>query len=88
MEWLNLADPVWYLHHTQVDRLWWLWQQDGEGEDRQLQYHGAGENTRIYKNMTHSESSLEDVLSYGPFAEAVQVKDVMSTQTSILCYRY
>jgi hypothetical protein len=52
------------------------------------QYHGPGENTRIYENVTHSKSSVEDFLSFGQFADSVQVKNVMSTQSNLLCYSY
>ena len=30
------ADPIFWLHHGEIDRLWHLWQQDNPGEDPNL----------------------------------------------------
>jgi tyrosinase len=80
-------DPVFYLHHTQVDRLWWLWQQQ-DLEARINQYEGPKNNMRIFKNMTQVEASLEDIVEMGGFADDILVRDLMSTQSDLLCYSY
>ena len=81
------SDPVFYLHHTQVDRLWWLWQQQ-DLEARINQYEGPKNNMRIFKNMTQVEASLEDIVEMGGFADDILVRDLMSTQSDLLCYSY
>jgi tyrosinase len=37
-------DPLFFLHHVQVDRLWWLWQQEKPGT-RNREYNGIREMT-------------------------------------------
>jgi tyrosinase len=40
-------DPVFFLHHAQVDRLWWIWQQK-DPMNRMMEYLGPAENTRLH----------------------------------------
>ncbi|KAK8023722.1 hypothetical protein PG993_011788 [Apiospora rasikravindrae] len=76
-------DPIFFLHHTQIDRLWWLWQQ--ARPEHQLDY--AGRKTQDVEEYTLT-ASLEDVMPYLGFAEDLKVADVMNTKTSTLCYEY
>ncbi|XEV04882.1 hypothetical protein FSHL1_010169 [Fusarium sambucinum] len=80
-------DPVFYLHHAQVDRLWWLWQQQ-DAENRANTYQGPERNVRVYGNESLIGSSLEDVISLGNVSKPVRVHDVMKTESQVLCYRY
>ena len=77
-------DPLFFLHHTQLDRLWWLWQQrDGEdGESRLNAYGGHKQRHSI------EMASLEDDIEMRGLAENVQVRRVMDTEGELLCYRY
>ncbi|KAI1173833.1 Di-copper centre-containing protein [Nemania sp. FL0916] len=84
-------DPVFYLHHAQVDRLWWLWQQE-DAEHRLYAFQGAAEN-QLFGGSNSSEkasvaASLNDVLTFGRFGDHVQIRDLMRTDTSLLCYKY
>jgi len=38
--------------------------------------------------MTQVEASLEDAVEMGGFADDVRVRDLMSTQSDLLCYSY
>ncbi|KAF5121969.1 Tyrosinase ustQ [Metarhizium anisopliae] len=80
-------DPVFYLHHAQVDRLWWLWQRRNNGS-RMWQYHGPNSNVRLDETNQNNSASLEDVISLGEFGKTVAVRDVMSTHAVNLCYSY
>ncbi|KAI0440084.1 hypothetical protein F4803DRAFT_578093 [Xylaria telfairii] len=82
-------DPVFYLHHAQVDRLWWLWQQQ-DVENRLYAFQGPAENKLFGSSNTseHTQVSLRDTLSLGQFADHVQIMDLMRTDTSLLCYSY
>lgn len=82
-----MVDPVFYLHHAQVDRLWWLWQQQDIGS-RTKTYQGPRQNTRVHANESLSGSSLDDVISLGNLSEPVRVHEVMATESEVLCYRY
>ncbi|KAJ1305208.1 hypothetical protein OPQ81_000237 [Rhizoctonia solani] len=74
-------DPLFFLHHAQVDRLWTLWQ--GRNETRLQDYAG---NT--IQNMTANIASLSDGLFTLEFAPARDVRSVMDTMANGLCYTY
>lgn len=77
---LTKGDPVFYLHHAQLDRLWWLWQQ--EQPSRTMEYNG--------RENGHSEvqASLNDTLPMHGLAREARVEEVMDTKGGLLCYRY
>ncbi|TKX22697.1 tyrosinase ustQ [Elsinoe australis] len=75
------ADPIFWLHHIQLDRLWWIWQQRAPG------------NAEAYDGPSTSKSpnvsaTLDDHLSFGGLSEDVSVRDIIDTQGGRLCYRY
>lgn len=74
-------DPVFFLHHANLDRLWWEWQQ--EDTKRVLSYGGKAPKTSSSANV-----QLTDMLNVGGLAWEVSVKDVMETNTDMLCYQY
>lgn len=77
----NLSDPVFFLHHTALDRMWWMWQQIDPSQ-RLMDYGGkAGANST-------ERASLTDLLQVSGLAPAVKVSEVMSTESMLLCYRY
>ncbi|KAK3309387.1 uncharacterized protein B0T15DRAFT_481108 [Chaetomium strumarium] len=75
-------DPLFFLHHTQVDRLWWLWQQQDPAA-RTTAF--GGPRTQDEDSL---EATLEDVMPFLGLAEDVQVSELMTTQSGRLCYVY
>lgn len=75
-----VQDPIFWLHHVQLDRLWWQWQK--EAPKRRLEDYKQHESER------QRPTSLQNVLQYGGLAEGVKVGKVMNTENNILCYRY
>lgn len=76
-------DPVFFLHHAQVDRVWWSWQT--MVDERRWQYNG------VARNDSTAEAGLGDILEFGYLLEkgtAVKVEDVMDIEGGLLCYRY
>ncbi|KAI0530158.1 hypothetical protein GGR58DRAFT_518702 [Xylaria digitata] len=73
-------DPIFWLHHVQLDRLWWLWQQ--EAPQQRLNDYRQHESER------QRPTSLENVLEYNGLADGVRVGQVMDTENHMLCYRY
>jgi hypothetical protein len=61
-------DPVFFLHHTQVDRLWWIWQQRDPGR-RLHEFSGPRET---FMHMDNRESSLDDTLYAGTIGKNIQ----------------
>ncbi|KAJ9223621.1 hypothetical protein DTO169C6_3973 [Paecilomyces variotii] len=76
-------DPVFFLHHGQVDRVWWIWQQRHHRDGNSL-----GGYDGISRNNSTVSAHITDMLDFGGFASDVSVDDVMDTQTGILCYQY
>ncbi|KAM7211737.1 hypothetical protein V8F06_012870 [Rhypophila decipiens] len=80
-------DPIFFLHHTQVDRLWWIWQQ--ADESRTNAYDGFH---RLPPNAPEGEQgppvTLNDILAMRDLAPDAKVLDVMDTRNANLCYEY
>ncbi|KGO55074.1 Tyrosinase [Penicillium expansum] len=79
-------DPIFFLHHTQIDRLWWLWQQEMPS-NRTYDYSGIRTQDN-FDGKTPPAATLNDLLPMLGMAKDLPVKQVMKTQTSLLCYRY
>lgn len=76
-----IVDPLFFLHHAQLDRLWWMWQQR-DLPRRLTEYYGP-------TGMNSSEkATLQDILSLGGLVDDVLVADIMDTEGGYLCYRY
>ncbi|KAF7856954.1 hypothetical protein EAF04_009714 [Stromatinia cepivora] len=74
-------DPIFFLHHANLDRLWWLWQQ------RNLTVR-LSEYTGPARNGSAEEASLTNVLPMVGFAGDTKVADVIDTSKGLLCYSY
>ncbi|KAI1066680.1 hypothetical protein LB507_011086 [Fusarium sp. FIESC RH6] len=81
------GDPAFYLHHSMIDRVWWIWQM----LDARNRVHGkdalAGTNT--FLNMPPSaETTFDDYVRLGWVGPDRQIKDLMSTLSGPFCYVY
>ncbi|KAI9703544.1 MAG: hypothetical protein M1820_005848 [Bogoriella megaspora] len=74
-------DPVFMLHHGQLDRLWWLWQ-NRDWANRAHQYEGPAATN------SSSRASITDMLPFGDLTLDVKVSDIIETEGQVLCYRY
>lgn len=78
------GDPYFFLHHGQIDRTWWIWQnQDLAKRERAL----AGTLT-LFNSPPSRDTALTDEIDLGVLAPTVQIGDVMSTTKGALCYIY
>ncbi|KAI0975543.1 hypothetical protein F4678DRAFT_456897 [Xylaria arbuscula] len=74
-------DPIFWLHHVQLDRLWWQWHQED-----QARIWDYGE---YHKKKPERHASLQDELNYGGLVnEKVLVSQAMDTGSGVLCYKY
>lgn len=76
---LMWTDLVFFLHHTQLDRLWAKWQIP-EGR--------ASKYVRSAARGSHEQASLADLISMGGLAPDVRAEDIIDAQARELCYRY
>ena len=83
---ISPGDPAFYLHHSQIDRVYWIWQM--------LDYNNRKNvfGTRTFMNSPPSDPvTLDDVIDISPLAPPVKVRDLMSTVGvggGPLCYVY
>ncbi|KAH8785171.1 putative tyrosinase [Diaporthe sp. PMI_573] len=75
-------DPIFYVHHAQMDHLWWQWQQE-DLQKRLIEYNG-----KHMHNSTGQDAGLDSMLVYGGFTDDIPVSHVMNTEGGKLCYRY
>lgn len=77
-------EPLFWLHHAQLDRLWWSWQTENL-EVRTKEYRGISFNTTAGRER---QGALTDPLEFIGLWEDIQVSQVMQTEGELLCYRY
>lgn len=77
----NFADPIFFMHHAQIDRLWWTWQHTGPGTRTR--------NVEMF-NREPSQPSISprDPLLLNGLGMDRVVGDILSTDTTLLCYKY
>lgn len=79
----SAGDPYFFLQHAQIDRVWWVWQNQ-KPKDRT--YVIAGQ--RQFANPNASYTTLEDVIELGVNAPGIQIKDAVDTLKGPFCYVY
>lgn len=73
-------DPVWFLHHAQIDRLFWLWQLDDA--PHRVEYQG------LIETSPELQEALDAPMPMNGLAADLPARDVLSTEGKLLCYRY
>lgn len=82
------SDPIFWVHHAQIDRLWWRWQMKEPVNRTTIAYEGP---TTVDENGWPSldwNATLQDVFPMYRMADDVSVAELMDTEGEILCYRY
>lgn len=77
-------EPLFWLHHGQLDRLWSRWQEEIPSM-RKKEYQGISLNTTEGRE---KQGALDDWLRFPGFGGDIRVSEVMDTEGSLLCYRY
>ncbi|KAK6387411.1 hypothetical protein LTS17_000679 [Exophiala oligosperma] len=78
------AEPTFFLHHAQIDRTWWMWQ-NMDLKDRKSAFTGG---TSTLDPTGSPPGKLTDPINMGSLSKSVQNQDVMSTTGGPLCYIY
>ncbi|KAI3396132.1 hypothetical protein diail_463 [Diaporthe ilicicola] len=79
-------DPLFMMHHAQVDRLWWLWQRQ-DWAARSADFGGNREQV-VSGSEAADDATLADPLAFLGVGADVTVETVMTTDNSLLCYAY
>jgi tyrosinase len=57
------ADPVFWMHHCNIDRLWWQWQQAHPGVNPSLT--GSGSSSPVMDPWSYTETDTRDITTLG-----------------------
>lgn len=80
----SAQDPVFFLHHAMVDRVWTLWQL-GDWDARKDALNGT---TVVHNPPGAPEVTLDTVMEFGVLDEPRRVEEVMDPFGGDYCYRY
>lgn len=87
---ISPGDPIFYLHHANLDRVWWSWQK--LNLKTRLGDISGPLNIMDYGNQLGGNATLSTPLTVGVSAQDLTVGDVMNIagcgQTGALCYEY
>lgn len=82
------ADPAFYLHHTMIDRVWWMWQMQSPAE-RTSGPTAVGGTITFLDSPPSRNASLDDYNDYGYAAKPPrQIGELVSTTAGPFCYVY
>ncbi|TFK23843.1 Di-copper centre-containing protein [Coprinopsis marcescibilis] len=77
------GEPLFYLHHGNVDRIWWLWQK-ADLANRLTDISGPVN----VNDLTGPQVNLSTMLNYSSLTPSVPIGDMMNTEAAPLCYIY
>ncbi|KAK0648214.1 tyrosinase-like protein [Cercophora newfieldiana] len=80
---ISPGDPAFYLHHAQVDRAYWIWQ-NLDFDNRQ----GVWGTTFFFDFIPSPNTTVNDLVDLSPLAPPVTIKSLMNTVGGPLCYAY
>lgn len=75
-------DPLFFLHHANIDWLWWKWQQ----ADRSNRLYEYGGNRR--RRSSRQDATLSDTIEFLGLTRNPTVRSVMDISTFPHCYTY
>ena len=56
------ADPIFWMHHANIDRLWWQWQQSPQGQGKNPSLTGAA---AVMDPWAYTETETRDITTLG-----------------------
>ncbi|OSS47097.1 hypothetical protein B5807_09972 [Epicoccum nigrum] len=82
------SDPYFYFHHTQIDRIWWIWQ----NQDIKNRQYALADTLTFLNSPPSRNGTLNDTMSLGSVFEEtfpnITQGDAMSTMNGPFCYVY
>ncbi|KAH6671794.1 tyrosinase [Halenospora varia] len=78
------GDPAFYLHHAQIDRTWWIWQ----NQDIKNRQNAISGTITLNNSPPSRNGTLSDTISLGVNADPIAISQLMSTIDGPLCYIY
>lgn len=78
-----IAEPLFYMHHTMIDYVFWKWQQI----DPEVRHHQVGGPVKPY-DYTGTNVTLDFEINLGAIAPSIPLRDTLDTQGGLFCYNY
>jgi len=78
------GDPAFFLHHGQIDRTWWIWQ----NQDLANRQCAIGGTITVNNDPPSRNGTLDDWLDMDILNTSNVIRNVMSTMMGPLCYVY
>ncbi|KAF8851192.1 tyrosinase [Acephala macrosclerotiorum] len=78
------GDPAFFLHHAQIDRTWWIWQ----NQDLKNRQNAIAGTITLNNSPPSRNGTLTDTISLGVNAKDITIGDAMSTLAGPFCYIY
>ncbi|KAI1764646.1 Di-copper centre-containing protein [Hypoxylon sp. FL1150] len=83
------GDPLFYFHHTALDRLWWIWQmQDAENRLNVIPSGSMPMPPMKQKRVPVPEDTMVDMEWLGPSIKLLETHDQLGGNGGIFCYVY
>lgn len=84
------GDPLFYFHHTSIDRLWWIWQmQDPANRLLALPYSNITYSMPMkQRRATDPLDTMVDLEWLGPPIELRETMDQLGGNNGLFCYIY
>jgi tyrosinase len=84
-DWYRVTDPYFYLHHSMVDRVWYIWQSQDFANRQQViaggtQMMGGGRAQSLEDNVDLEVLNVD--------GKVYKIKDLVSTVAGPFCYVY
>jgi len=80
------SDPLFWLHHTNLDRTWWSWQ-SLKPSVRLAEVDGPL-MMWDYQNLEAGNATLDTVVDVGVSAGPISIYELMDIENIHLCYKY
>ncbi|EME82556.1 uncharacterized protein MYCFIDRAFT_57308 [Pseudocercospora fijiensis CIRAD86] len=80
----SAGDPYFWLQHAQIDRVWWIWQ--NQKADRERMEIIAGQT--VFGVANSSLTTLDDVIDLGVNGKGIKIREAVDTLKGPFCYVY
>ena len=83
------GDPIFYFHHTALDRIWWIWQmQDPDKRLYAVPYANGTMTMPMNRRDTNPLDTLSDMEWLGPPIKLSETHDQLGGNGGAFCYVY
>lgn len=83
------GDPIFYFHHTSLDRLWWIWQmQDAENRLNVIPNGTMPMPPMKQRRIPVPEETIVDMEWLGPAITLLETHDQLGGNGGAFCYVY